>query len=91
MNAILTKWEQVGYSEAAVGLREAPKGAATGTEGLMMMIEYLTEMEHSEPKVIDAVQNELNELIEFCLSDGILVNETWSKRSSLHSGRYPPS
>jgi len=78
INTILIRLETCGYGDVAVGLRGAPAGAATGTEGLKMMLTYFTEMTLSNPKSMDLVRVELGALIVYCSSDGILVNETLS-------------
>jgi len=81
INAILTQWERLGHIEASSGLKKAPKGASSGTEGLLMMLEYLTEIDQTHPKLIDLVQVEMSELIEYCSNNGIQVNDSLSKRS----------
>jgi len=74
--AIVSKWAAANHHEAVKALQDAPRGAATGTEGLLMMLEYLTGITQDHPELIDIVRDEMVELVVYCKGHGIIVNDT---------------
>lgn len=76
IRAILTRWGENDYRGVAEGLMLAPRGASTGTEGLMLSIEYLVQTANTDPKCMALVRSELQMLIEYCSSIGIILNES---------------
>ncbi len=75
MNAIVSRWQEAGYPYVAEGLMKAPQGAASGTEGLLIMIEHLAEMTWSNPTCIGLIRPELMRLVEYCSSSGIFLDD----------------
>lgn len=76
IQAILKRWEDNGFAGAAEGLKMAPRGASTGTEGLMLSIEFLLQTAKSDPKCMTLIRSELEMLIEYCSSTGIILNDS---------------
>ena len=74
-SAIECKWRGANQHDSVKAFLEAPQGASTGTEGLMMILEYLTEMSRVSPDLIDLVQDEMLALVEYCANHGIVVND----------------
>jgi hypothetical protein len=74
--AIVAKWAAANHHEAVKALQDAPHGAATGTEGLLMILEHLTGITQDHPELIDMVRHEMVELVVYCKGRKIIVNDT---------------
>lgn len=80
--AITTKWTIANQQLTVKELQDAPRGATSGTEGLLMMIEYLTGVTQDHPEVIALIHDEMVDLVLYCTGHGIIVNDTLLSRFS---------
>lgn len=71
---------QLGLEQHADDLIHSADGASTGTEGLLLMIEYLSKVADESPAVIQKVQEPIDALIRYCSFTGIQLNNTLTRR-----------
>ncbi len=68
---IISKWQASLRYELLAGLRAAPQGAATGTEGWMMIWAFLKKQESEDPTAYAEIAEIVCQLKQWFRSEGI--------------------
>lgn len=62
---IKKRWATSEHYEYISGLEKAPMGAATGSEGLIMICEYIRNLKKNEKEAYQEIQNLAEQLFEY--------------------------
>jgi hypothetical protein len=85
LTALTDAWDTSGRTSLSQGLKDAPDGASSGTEGLLMMVEYLCSLVETDRNALDMVSSELNDLIQYCTDNGISLSNRLVEYRKPHS------